>query len=333
MAILKPDNVLTVSVGEVSIKINQKIIPNSARATKDVCSYVKKGQPLKPCLKLNNGTGKPKGITIHNTDEIKVSPETTPAEQYTRATYPNQNMNGVVVHFYVYKDDIWQNLDETERGWHAADGSSCRKDHRGGQTGGNVDTIAIECIGNSKESEDTVAKLTAYLCKKYGLDPKFDVYTHNYWMHGKDSFVSGARKNCPIYILPHWSEFLSKVQNYYSSISTVNNQNPEITSYEASAIVNDPNAPLNIRREPNAQSEIIGGLPDKTKVKITGKCDNGWYQIAIDNGTGFVNGNLLKDIVQVTYKVQAGAYHDKQNAKTQVEKLKEAGFDAYITQQ
>ena len=49
------------------------------------------------------------GITVHNTDRITVASNTTPAEQYTRATV-NGNMKDVRVHFYV--DDVcaWQCL-------------------------------------------------------------------------------------------------------------------------------------------------------------------------------------------------------------------------------
>lgn len=225
MAFLTPDKVRVENIGGSTITIKEKITPNGAKATKDICSYVKKGQPVKPNALLNNGTGKPKGITVHNTAMIQCASGTTPAEQYARATYPNGNMNGVAVHYWVCGTDIWQQLSDNERGWHAADGSSRRTDHRGGQTGGNVDTISIECIGKDKLSEDTLAKLVAFLCQKHGLDPALDVYTHNYWMHGRDSIVQGARKNCPIYILPHWSEFLSNVKKYHSNKASAESSN------------------------------------------------------------------------------------------------------------
>lgn len=201
---LKPDKTVTTPNG---LKIKQKIIPNSLVATKDVASWIKKGQKMKPCKKLNNGTGKPLGITVHNTGDIKVASGTNAAEQYTRATY-NGNMSGVVVHFYVWDDEIWQNLDETERGWHATDGQTRRKSQRndGSKIGGNLDTIAIECIGNRAKSEDTTAKLVAYLCNKYGLNPATDVYQHNYFY---------PSKKCPQYIIPHWSTFLKNVKKYY----------------------------------------------------------------------------------------------------------------------
>jgi N-acetylmuramoyl-L-alanine amidase CwlA len=204
---LKPDKTVKTDNG---LTIKQKIIPDSLVATKDVASYVKKGQKMKPCKKLSDGTGKPKGITVHNTGDIKVASGTTAAEQYTRATY-NGNMSGVVVHYYVWETDIWQNLNDNERGWHAADGTSRRKSQRldGSKIGGNLDTIAIECIGNNKKSEDTTAKLVAYLCYKHGLNPATDVYTHKYFY---------PSKNCPIYILPHWSTFLNTVKGYYNEL-------------------------------------------------------------------------------------------------------------------
>ena len=207
MAILSPDKTVTTTNG---LNIKQKIIPDSLRATKDVASWCKKGGKMKPCAKLC-GTGKPKGITVHNTNDINTAAGTTAAEQYTRATY-NGNMGGVVVHYYVYESDIWQLLDNSEQGWHATDGASRRKSQRGGTDtiGGNVDTIAIECIGDKATSEDTTAKLVAYLCAKHGLNPGTDVYAHKYFY---------PSKNCPAYILPHWSTFLANVKKYYDALT------------------------------------------------------------------------------------------------------------------
>ena len=114
-----------------------------------------------PTVALPN---KPIGITIHNTDWITVSSNTTPAEQYTRATV-NGNMNDVRVHFYVDDKCAWQNLPLSLSGFHAADG--------GGN--GNRKTIAIECIMRnsndevSLKSEENCAKLAAYLLNKYKI--------------------------------------------------------------------------------------------------------------------------------------------------------------------
>ena len=229
---LKPDKQISVDIGGKNILINQKIIPNGTKATKDICSWIKKGALVKPQRKVNDNTGKPRGITVHNTEAISVNPMTTMAEQYVRATL-NENMSGSVVSYYVsgYKD-IWQILDtepgNCEQGWHAGDGSSRRSAHIGSQwsvIGGNVDTISIECIGNSKEAEDATACLVAYLCKKHNLNPKTDVYTHNYFMKKEEKIINDGRKNCPLYILPHWNEFLNTVQKYSGITSNIHDVN------------------------------------------------------------------------------------------------------------
>lgn len=210
MAILTPDKIRTETVNGKTITIKEKIIPSTARATRDLFpnntpAYAKKGMPMKPNVKLNDGTGVPRGITVHNTNDISTPANTNPAEQYTRATWPNCNMAGVVVHFYVYKNEIWQNLLENERGWHASDGSARRNAKRAGKKiGGNMDTIAIECIGNIAESEKTTQVLIAYLCKKYSFDPDLDIYQHNDFL---------PTKNCPVYIRPHWDSFIKGVRD------------------------------------------------------------------------------------------------------------------------
>mgnify|MGYP002520983586 CR=1 FL=1 len=201
--------------------VYQKIVPNTFRAPKDVASYVKKGQPIKPCALVNNGTGYPRGITVHNTSTLDAPSGTTPAEVYCRATY-NGNMGGAMVHYYVDRYSIWQLLNtaegHVERGWHAGDGSTRRTAHdkatKGTIIGGNLDTIAIEVIGNYKEAEDNAAKLIAFLCDIHDLTIN-DIYTHNWFMgQPDDKIIYGARKNCPVYIIPHWTEFLNKVASY-----------------------------------------------------------------------------------------------------------------------
>lgn len=165
---------------------------------------------------------KPIGITVHNTDWINVSSSTTPAEQYTRATY-NGNMGSVRVHFYVDNKCAWQNLPLNLSSWHAADGDG----------DGNRKTISIECImknstdSTSLKSEDNCAKLVAYLLNKYNMTVEKNLFTHSYWLN----YVDGRRgdidtmntmkrdgKNCPAYILPHWDNFKKKVQKELDKI-------------------------------------------------------------------------------------------------------------------
>lgn len=219
MSYLTPDRIYSLSTPSgVKFKVNQKVIPDTAVASKYVAKWVPEGAPMKPRLKLGlNNSGVPLGITIHNTSSVKSSISDDCAEVYTLATWPNCNMGGVVVHFYVYKTSIWQNLSVTEQGWHASDGTGRYvKTHNGAKyIGGNIDTIAIEVIGNDAVSEDTAAKLCSNLCKRFGFTPSKDIYTHNYFnLKQGDKIVPGAAKNCPYYILPHWSDFLKSVEKY-----------------------------------------------------------------------------------------------------------------------
>lgn len=157
------------------------------------------------------------GVTIHNTDAIKVN-GTTMAEQYTRATV-NGNMGTVRVHFYVDDNEAWQNLPLDWQGWHAADGNG----------DGNSATIAIECIGSSAKAEENAARLAAYLLDKYHLNTD-RLYTHTYWLNVRDKKGTNLSKDelcvlphpykvCPIYIIPHWKAFVLRVSGFQKPIA------------------------------------------------------------------------------------------------------------------
>lgn len=72
--------------------------------------------------------------------------------------------------------------------------------NRAGHTGSKED----------RKAEENGVLLAALLLKKHGLSVN-ELYTHNHWMGHPDSIVQGARKNCPLYILPHWAQFKQKV--------------------------------------------------------------------------------------------------------------------------
>lgn len=199
MAKLKPDATRT----ENGLVINEKIIPWGAKWPKASGKY-KKGDQYKADRLLSGGAGMVAGVTIHNTNDLDNVEED--AEQYTRATWPNANMNDARVHYYVDDVNAWQNLKDNEVGWHAGDG-------RGP---GNETTISIEIImdGSGSEqdlkAEENGVLLAATLLKRYGLTIE-QLYTHNHWMGHPDKIVQGAKKNCPVYILPHWEEFKKRV--------------------------------------------------------------------------------------------------------------------------
>ena len=162
MAFLSPDNVRY----DNGVKICEKLIPDSAVWNRD---YTEAGYTYRKGTqyKANRALSAINGVTIHNTGRIKVPSGTTMAEQYTRATYPNCNMGSVRVHYYVDENEAWQNLDEGEVGWHAADGN---------YGPGNSTTIAIEIImdGTGAEynriAEDNGARLCAAILKRHGFE-------------------------------------------------------------------------------------------------------------------------------------------------------------------
>ena len=192
MATLTPDKIRY----EHGLKICEKIIPWGAVWTKSYQSY-KKGDKYKSDRYFEGN--KPSYITIHNTDG------NANAETYTRATYPNQNMGTVRVHYYVDDNEAWQNLREDEIGWHAG---------TGGLGPGNRDSIGIEIImcgskiKNDIQAEENGALLAAILLDRYGLGTD-KLRTHKDW----------SGKQCPLYILPHWDSFVKSVERHLEPVS------------------------------------------------------------------------------------------------------------------
>ncbi|MDD6082236.1 MAG: N-acetylmuramoyl-L-alanine amidase [Oscillospiraceae bacterium] len=179
MATLKPDRKYSIN----GVTVNEFLI-TAHNDNKVPVGYDMKGNRI--------------GITIHNTARLDSVAETQ-VEQYSRATY-NNNMGGVIVHFYVDETGAWQLLPLDISGFHAADGNGP----------GNRRTIAVECVMDGsgsdadKKSEENCARLVAGLLKMFDFEIG-DIYTHNHWY---------PPKYCPAFILPHWEEFKRKVQGY-----------------------------------------------------------------------------------------------------------------------
>lgn len=304
---LVPDSESTVDFGNnVSLKIYRKIIPDNAVASKTVADWCVKGSPMKP-KRILSTNGMPRGIVVHNTTPISVGKGTTAAEQYTRATYPNCNMGGVIVHYYTDPYCAWQNLKLNEQGWHAADGSSRRAGHSGASfktLGGNVDCLAVEIIG--PESEDNGAKLVAYLMYMYNLKIN-DVYSHNYFMYGVDKIKKGVRKNCPLYILDHWDAFLKKVSGYYDML--------------CDKVKHDIDVDLDSRCLYAVQ---FGHFVSKEDAKESLKT----CRSTINNNSFIV---LYTGGETPEYRIQLGVFSDHKNATSYCDNCIRNGIAAYIT--
>lgn len=250
------------------------------------------------------GMTSPLGVTIHNTGAINVASNTTPAEQYTRATM-NGNMNTVRVHFYVDDTCAWQNLPLTLSGWHAADGSG----------NGNRRTISFEVIGNSAKAEANAVKLAAYFLKKYGKTVDNGLFTHTHWLNVRDGkkgtidYLNTARnsyKMCPIYILPHWQTFKTNVKNELARLGG-NTAAVATTPVVTQAPVNNVTPVLfRIRKSWNDEKSQIGAYSSLENAK---KAWKEGYFIYDSNGKQVYpeNSNVIVPAqdINVTYRVFA----------------------------
>lgn len=225
------------------VTVKQRIIPFGTKATKDIYEggklVIAKGQQFKADRYLRTNDHFPTYITIHNTDDIKVSADTTKSEQYSRATYPNCNMGTCRIHYYVCEQEAWQNLKDNEIGWHVSY-SKCWT--------ANDCSISIEIIGNYAKAEDNGARLTAYLLHKYNL-PIGAVRTHNSW----------SGKNCPCWILPHWNEFLNTVKGYLKELQNNDKQDNKTDNTHSKDVqyIMQACSKAAIRTAPSKQGGII----------------------------------------------------------------------------
>ena len=183
---------------EHGLVISEKIIPFGSRWTKDAAGF-RSGDLYKADKWMPDGV---KGITIHNTEDLENVCDD--AEQYARATWPNQNMGTARVHYYIDDVSCWQLLDETEIGWHAGTGTF---------GAGNRDTVSIEIIMDGSGSEadraaiERGALLAAVLLNRYGFGCD-RLHTHREW----------NGKQCPLFLLPRWEAFKEKVNGYLKEI-------------------------------------------------------------------------------------------------------------------
>jgi N-acetylmuramoyl-L-alanine amidase CwlA len=205
MGILTPDKIRY----ENGVRICEKIIPQNTKWTND--SQARKvGARAGEWYISQYKIKKMNYVTIHNTEAIKaITPDD--AEQYVRATWPNQNMGDVRVHYYVDEQGAWQMLAEDVVGWHSQTGNDGP---------GNSDSIAIEIIENDgktvntnwndPKSEDNGARLAASILHRYGLGID-RLATHYKW--------SPTKKYCPEVLLPKWDSFVAVVKKYLDALN------------------------------------------------------------------------------------------------------------------
>ncbi len=237
------------------VTVNEKIIPDGT-VWKDAVKAAKAGSPAGSLYKKQQklcGTGKPKFVTIHNTNDLENVNDD--AEQYTRATY-NENMGSARVHFYV--DDLcaWQNL-KAGTGLFEADpeGSAEVSGHAGDTShadGGNMTSLSIEVVMNDtpehdEKAKDNGARIAAWLLWKHGLTVE-SLVTHTYWVNKYSGNIFDdvdeqcanpvrGQKWCPTYIfastskitaLKNWKAFKALVGKYLDALNSADDSDEDV---------------------------------------------------------------------------------------------------------
>ena len=321
MALLTPDHTYTLN----GVLVKVKLIPDGAKWTNAANAVKAKtyaGAPYKHGG-LICGTGRPAGVTIHNTEDLpKVYDD---GEQYTRATYPNEAMGTTRVHFYV--DDVcaWQNLragtgmfpedpvGRAEVGYHAGDGVV--------RDGGNMTNIAIEVIMNDNptndaKAKDNAARLAAGLMDLYGfgLDK---LVTHTYWVaksarktktdvDEQCTTLIYGKKWCPAYIfgstshsvaLKNWIAFKALVAQYMGQMEGSKPASSTVSTSKTPFRVRISDKP-NIRKGPGTNFAVVGIVDKPGAYTITEVSDgpgaSSWGRLK--SGAGWVSLDFCKKI-------------------------------------
>lgn len=227
-------------------------------------------------------------VTIHNTGLIDVK-----SNNFHRALKTqNSTKNGRQASWTFTVDDleIYQETKINWETWHA------------GNSTGNKNSISIEiCMWSDKEKQrksyENAAILTAMLLKHYNLSVD-KVYQHNKW----------SGKDCPQYLRSgkhgyNWSWFLERVKAHYNGTANNNTTTGSNNTSNFRRIVGTIEIladSLNVRKEPNFTSTVVGTLKKGQKVQVMAS-QNGLYMIEegkwTSAGTSYVKFTEIKDNV------------------------------------
>ena len=315
------------------VTVNEKIIPDGTRwkdATKAKKAGFDPGSLYKKNQKLSGGTGKAQSVTIHNTNDLaNVNDD---AEQYTRATY-NENMNSSRVHFYIDDVSAWQNL-KAGTGLCPADpeGAAEVSWHSGDGSvadGGNMTSLSIEIIMGEGTEHDAAAKDNGARIAAWLL------HKHGLSIDKLVTHTYWVNKSAGNKFSDADEQCTNLVKNKKWCPSYIFG-----SENHATALANWKAFKAIVKKYLNA---LNGGTTGTEKPKETPTDTKTLYRVQTGAFAQKENADALASklkakgfdthIVKVgnLYKVQVGAYAVKANAESMAEKLKAAGFDTYIT--
>lgn len=301
----------------------------------------------------------PKGIMVHST----ATPGVMAADWFSRwnKSYKAGEINRqVCVHAFLDDKEIWQYLPWNHRGWHA--GGKANDTHIGFEI---CEPGGFSYSGGSNMAGYDVKKYEAYfraawknavelcvlLCKEYGLTEK-DIISH-----AEGNKVGIASNHSDI---GHWfpkhgesmDSFRAAVKKALATIVSSKDEGLEagdIVEIKASARTYYPGGPIIpswvkwnyhlITQDQSGNKPVIKGgkecvLLGRTIIKDT-KDEKDGIMTWIDKDCLTVISSAAKEVELATttgkyYRVQLGAFSNKENAEEFLKKLKAAGFDGMI---
>lgn len=178
--------------------------------------------------------------------------------------------------------------------------------------GFNTNAICIENLGDfdlgkdvmTVEHKNTIVRITAALCKKFGIAVNSDNVVYHHWFNlttGVRNNGSGNNKTCPGTNFFGGNKVENCNQNFLPLVSTaLNGEAPQpaqnIIKYVA--VTADS---LNIREGANAQSKKVTGVEPATLGAILRVYEekNRWYKISASQ-QHWVNGSFTKNVTRAT---------------------------------
>lgn len=200
-----------------------------------------------------------------------------------------------------------------------------------GISGWNTGAICVEIYGNfdkgkdimTKEQRESVIACYAIMCKVFNLTPGENTIRPHAWFKSDGSYIGTykagqSRKTCPGTNFMGYGntksafeKFYSDIKNYGKSSNTSSNSVTE-TSVNQEGLVNATS--LNVRSGPGTNYNILGKLKNNTKVTIAAKCSNSWLKIKYGTGYGYVSGDYIDNIKNVSKTWENGDYNCKVRA-------------------
>ena len=304
----------------------------------------------------------PKGIMVHSTATPGVMAGAW-FSRWNKSFRAGEINRQVCVHAFLDDKEIWQYLPWNHRGWHA--GGDANNTHIGFEIcepGGFSYSGGANMVGyDGKKNEayfraawKNAVDLCVFLCKEYGLTEK-DIIGH---AEGHRQGIASNHAD-PMHWFPKHGEsmdtFRAAVKKGLTAGTSIDSEDNleagDIVEIKASAKRYYPNGPIIpnwvkwnyhlITQDKSGNRPVIKGgkecvLLGRTVLKSNMDEKDGIMTWADKDILDLVSKGVEvepKPEVRTTqkfYRVQVGAFSKKENAKALMDRLKKAGFDAYM---